>query len=248
VAKDKITDYSATNGSNTDVGGINIDEGCDPSVINNAIREVMTHLKEASAGTFPVEDTFTVGDPADLTKRVRLDAGNVTAGQTRVMGVQDRDMTLGITRGTSQATTSGTSIDFTSIPSWVRRITIAFTGVSLSGTNNIAVQIGDSGGLETTGYISSSSQLPNGAAIITANSTAGFIIAVAAAAAIVSGTMTLVNTTGDTWVASHTVKISTLTTSVGGGNMTLSATLDRLSIVMTGADSFDAGAINIFYE
>jgi len=51
VAKDKLTDYSATNASNTDVGGINIDEGMLPSAVNNSLRELMTHLKNFSDGT-----------------------------------------------------------------------------------------------------------------------------------------------------------------------------------------------------
>lgn len=52
MSKDKLTDYSATAGSNTDIGGINIDEGMLPSNVNNAIREQMSHLADAfGAGT-----------------------------------------------------------------------------------------------------------------------------------------------------------------------------------------------------
>lgn len=51
MSKDKLTDYSATNASNTDIGGINIDEGMLPSAVNNSIREMMTHLKEFASGT-----------------------------------------------------------------------------------------------------------------------------------------------------------------------------------------------------
>jgi len=58
-----------------------------------------------------------------------------------------------IVSGTA-ATVSGTSVDFTGIPSWVKRITVMFIGVSTSGTSNILVQLGDSGGVETTGYVS----------------------------------------------------------------------------------------------
>lgn len=96
MPKDKITEYSATNASNTDVGGTGILGTNFASNMDNAIREVMTHLKEMSTGTFPLEDTFTVGDPADLTKRVRLDAGLVTAGQTRVLQAPDVSGTLAL--------------------------------------------------------------------------------------------------------------------------------------------------------
>ena len=51
MAKTKISEYSATANSNTDVASINIDEGCAPSGINNAIRAVMGHLKDFQQGT-----------------------------------------------------------------------------------------------------------------------------------------------------------------------------------------------------
>ena len=94
MAKDKITDYSATNASNTDVGGIGILGSNTISNFDNAVREVMTHLAEVNAGTYPLADTFTLADPADLTKKVRIDAGNVTAGQTRVLAMPDQNVTV----------------------------------------------------------------------------------------------------------------------------------------------------------
>jgi hypothetical protein len=51
MPRSKISEYSATANSNTDVAGINVDEGCAPSGINNAIRAVMGHLKDFQAGT-----------------------------------------------------------------------------------------------------------------------------------------------------------------------------------------------------
>lgn len=104
MAKDKITDYSATAADNTDVGGVGIQGTNAISNIDNAAREIMSHLKETSAGTFPVEDTWTFGDPADLTKRVRLDAGGVTAGQTRVLTAPNFDGTIATLAGTETLT------------------------------------------------------------------------------------------------------------------------------------------------
>ena len=51
MAKDKLTDYDSTAANNTDIGGISIDEGMLPSNVNNALREVMSHLKDFAAGT-----------------------------------------------------------------------------------------------------------------------------------------------------------------------------------------------------
>ena len=61
MPKTKISEYSATNSSNTDIEGINIDEGCAPSGINNAIRELMVHLKEFQTGASGDAFTFAGG-------------------------------------------------------------------------------------------------------------------------------------------------------------------------------------------
>jgi len=153
-----------------------------------------------------------------------------------------------ITLGTAQASTSGTSIDFTGIPSWVKRITVMFQGVSTSGTSNKLVQIG-SGSVTTSGYISSGINYggtSNGSVV---SSTAGFIILSANVADTISGTLVLTNVSGNIWVSSHTVKTSTTFTAFGGGDITLSGTLDRVRITtVNGTDTFDAGSINILYE
>lgn len=51
MAKNSIPDYSATASLNTDIQSVNIDEGCAPSGINNAIRELMADIKDVDAGT-----------------------------------------------------------------------------------------------------------------------------------------------------------------------------------------------------
>jgi hypothetical protein len=153
-----------------------------------------------------------------------------------------------VERGTAVASTSGTSIDFTSLPSWVKRITVIFNGVSTSGTSQKLVQIGTSGGVEATGYISTSSLLGSGSGS-TASSTAGFLCNSASAAEIISAIFTIVNITGNTWVNSYTGKVSTSTACFGGGDKSLSGTLDRVRITtVNGTDTFDAGSINILYE
>lgn len=96
MAKDKISDYSATNASNTDIGGVNIQGSSTISKLDDGLREVMTHLAEMNAGTYPLHDTLTFADPADTTKKFRLDGGSVTAGQTRVLAVPDADGTIAL--------------------------------------------------------------------------------------------------------------------------------------------------------
>jgi hypothetical protein len=152
--------------------------------------------------------------------------------------------------GTEQATTSGTSIDFTGIPSWAKKIFVQFVGVSLSGTSNILIQIGDSGGLETTGYVSSSGAASDGNVLSVSSSTAGIIVRTANAANEIHGavTLTLEDASNFTWVASGNFVTSTVM-AMTAGSKSLSAALDRLSVTtVNGTDTFDAGAVNILYE
>jgi hypothetical protein len=153
---------------------------------------------------------------------------------------------------TAQASTSGTSIDFTSIPSWVKKITINFAGVSTSGTSNPIIQIGDSGGVEATGYLGASTALSNGATVNVLNYTTGYGVNSATAGNLLHGSITLsqLSASAFTWVASGSLSTSNsaalVTTS---GSKSLSAALDRVRITTAGGtDTFDAGSINILYE
>jgi hypothetical protein len=150
---------------------------------------------------------------------------------------------------TAVASTSGTSIDFTDIPSWVKKITVMFDGVSVSGTSPIQVQIGDSGGLEITGYSGAVVQHAS-AANNTTGFSAGFQIAqTGLAAGLEYGFLTLVNVTGNTWCAGGTINLSGQAMNSVAGAKTLSGTLTQVSITTVGgANTFDVGTINILYE
>ena len=154
----------------------------------------------------------------------------------------------GIASGTAMASTSGTSIDFTSIPSWVKRITVMFGAVSLSSTANILVQGGVGGVIDTTGYASSSTGT-TGSAGGTVSSTSGYIIRVGAAVGSTSGHMVLTLLSANQWISSHagTYDASSANT-MGGGTNTFSGTLDTIRITSTSTDTFDAGSVNILYE
>lgn len=151
-----------------------------------------------------------------------------------------------------QASTSGTSIDFTSIPAGAKRITVMFNGVSTSGTSDLLIQIGDSGGVENTGYLGSGVALADSSAVGVTSSTAGFLIRTLAATDVISGSvvLTLENSAAFTWtcmgVLSETTTPATYLTS---GRKSTSAALDRVRVTtVNGTDTFDAGAISISYE
>lgn len=151
--------------------------------------------------------------------------------------------------GTSVASTSGTSIDFTGIPSWVKRITVMFQGVSTNGTSNWIIQLGDSGGIETTGYLGAGAF--TGAATGGANYTAGFGINSANVVNVAHGSVIISKfASGNEWIASGNIALSSgaFVFSIGGSK-SLSDTLDRVRITtVNGTDTFDAGSINILYE
>lgn len=154
-----------------------------------------------------------------------------------------------IVSGTAVASTSGTSIDFTGIPSWVKRITVMFNGVSTNGTSGILVQIGNTT-FTTTGYNSAAAQTI-GSSTGVASSSAGFVIANDTATDTKNGQMVISLVGSNIYVSSHTTGNLTGRTIVntGGGSVTLSAVLDRVRITtVNGTDTFDAGSINILYE
>lgn len=158
-----------------------------------------------------------------------------------------------IVSGTAVASTSGTAIDFTGIPSWVKRITVMFSGVSTNGTSLLQIQLGDSGGVETTGYLSMSGARDVGGGALGASViTTGFVTQyIGAATSIFNGKLTLNNLSGNTWVGDGVGNNNTATAYVYfySGSKTLSDTLDRVRITTAnGTDTFDAGSINIMYE
>jgi hypothetical protein len=169
-----------------------------------------------------------------------VDSAEIVAG-----AVDPSHLSQKRTYGTAQATTSGTSAkSFTSIPSWAKRVVVMFNNVSLSSTDDILVQIGDSGGLETSSYVTSCSNSFTGA-----TSTTGFLVKLTNAAFAMSGTVTLDNIDGNTWVATTCGATNNATAAViGGGVKTLSDVLDRVSVLISGANSWDSGSVNIFYE
>ena len=161
-----------------------------------------------------------------------------------------------LTSATAQASTSGTFIDFTGIPSWVKRITVMLTGVSTNGTSFLQIQLGDSGGVETSGYAGTTGIQVGAYPGVAAgqNTTAGFQLEFqnSGASILRSGSVvfSLLNATTNMWVAqgmmNHETSTNLFTVT---GSKALSATLDRVRVTtVNGTDTFDAGTINILYE
>jgi predicted heme/steroid binding protein len=154
-----------------------------------------------------------------------------------------------ITQMTAVASTSGTSIDFTSIPSWAKRITVMLAGVSNTGSSQIYIQIG-SGSIVTSGYFSSCG-LACSAGVTGGTVTNGFILEVGSiyASSVRSGLAILTLLGDNTWVIASTIgSTGQIGSNTGGGHLALGGVLDRIRIATLTADTFDAGSINVMYE
>ena len=152
-----------------------------------------------------------------------------------------------LARATS-VTASGTSIDFTGIPSWVKRITVMFNNVSTTGTNNKLIQLIHSGGtVVSSGYRSAAARI-NDTGLLETASTAGFLINSVLSADDHYGSYVFTNLSGNIWTGVGSVTYdSGLITSCGG--VSIASTLTGIRITTTGGtDTFDTGSINILYE
>jgi hypothetical protein len=153
-----------------------------------------------------------------------------------------------IVRATAQASTSGTSIDFTGIPAWVERITVMFNGVSTNGSSTIRLQLGDAGGIETTGYAGTCTQI--GSTVSTAYSTSGFdSTGDTSSTQTRNGQFMFALLGSNTWSLIGAYNISSAFQYLFCGTKTLSDTLTQVRITtVNGTDTFDAGSVNIIYE
>jgi hypothetical protein len=153
-----------------------------------------------------------------------------------------------ITLDTAQ-TASGTAVDFTGIPSWVKRITVMMNGVSTSGSSDVIIQIG-SGSFSTSGYSSFGGFISSSGTNI-ATSSIGFLFNIAPSSPrICTGISTICNVNSNNWIQSALSSIATShAMNCSGSAPALSGALDRIRITMAnGTDTFDAGTINISYE
>lgn len=182
--------------------------------------------------------TITIAAPA--VAGVNTITAPVGTGTMAVMGASTNIVSTAVV-----PTTAGISIDFTSIPSWIKRITLNFNDVSTTGTSPYLVQIG-SGSIQITGYGGQSS---SGNAL-GPTSTAGFVVVSnLTAAAVFGGQIVLTKMPGNIWTQTGNTGASTILNTVSSGSVTLSGALDRLRLTtVAGTDTFDAGFVNIMYE
>jgi hypothetical protein len=216
------------------------------------IFHVGRRLKTTNSGG-TIYSTITASAYTSVTTiTVANDSGTLDAGLSAVfygiLSVTNTSAPAAGTLGSPQTTTSGSTKDF-SIPPWAKKITIIFSGVSVSGTS-LAVRIGDSGGVSATGYASQACHIGTGTSINTVTSATGLFFVLTAASSTVHGVMTLAleNSSSFIYVASGAFNDSGVSSGniIVSGSKTLSSILTTVQIFTGG--TFDAGEVNVFYQ
>jgi hypothetical protein len=202
---------------------------------------VISTISNTGSLTLPTSTDTIVGRATTDTLTNKTLTSPVIGGTPTGVGV--------LTSGTAVASTSGTSISFTALPSWVKRITIMLRSVSTSGTANPLFQLGTGSTTYTTsGYLGAGSSL-DASTVSTAAFTAGFGLNISNAANVIHGSIVITNIDSNIWVANGVFARSDANTTTTGGSISLGAALTAVRVTTSnGTDTFDAGSINILYE
>jgi hypothetical protein len=159
-----------------------------------------------------------------------------------------------IVQGTPTAS-SGTALTYSSLPTWVKRITISIASLQATG-GSIAplVQLSTSSTFKTSGYLGAIAASPNAVAPNAnnlANGFATYLPAVWSTSIVLHGTitLTLLNASTYLWTAAGNISRSDSSNSATmSGSVTLTGTLDGVRLFIDGTQTFTAGSINIIYE
>lgn len=209
-----------------------------------------TKLRHSSARSILGRSAATSGAPADIAAAndhevLRRSGTTIGFGQ-----LTPSSMTQWMTQGTS-VTASGTSVDFTSLPSWIKRVTVLLNGVSLSGTALLRFQLGISSGFVTTGYTTTSWSYDATFGDKIQQQSAGFEVYEFSPSAgdLYYGRIVFENITGNTWIGTGDLCQAATTIYKSSGSIALASALTQLRVTSSnGTDTFDAGTINIIYE
>jgi len=175
--------------------------------------------------------------------------GNSAVVFTGEVYISDAPLRTTLASGTANTSVSGgTVIVHSGIPTWAKRVTILYSGLSTNGTNPIVIQAG-SGTFKTTGYLGAAAVIEG-----TTGYTVGFGIGNSnvSNADLHHGTivLNLLNASANTWVAGGTAARSdAVEAGFTGGAVSLDGALDRIRLTTVGGtDLFDAGVTNIMWE
>ena len=215
---------------------------------------------------------FTLSVPSSPDGTIKLARGNSGATTADVLTVNASGAITGatisgaiinsstvnggsITSGTALAynwngLTTNTSLDFTGIPSWVKRITISVFNISYNGSDNGLIQLGVGSTPTTSGYNSVSNFLYGGNSSGQTSSTSGFIWYDLTSSYAMFGTYVFTKHSGNTWIGSSLISNNTGVnfSIISNGYITLSGDLGMVRVLGSLGGALDGGSINIMYE
>lgn len=195
-----------------------------------------------------------VSDPSGTSGKIQVagsdiitfNSGGIISGYGDA-SIGQAKLSEGLTVALEQASTAGSAISWPPIPTWVRRITLSYSDLSVSSTGIPMVCIGTGGIPETTGYKGTAF----GATATYINHSNGInLVGAVSAATIMHGSMviTRVSDVSNTWAFNGICGFSN-TNAMGysAGSKSLAGPLDKIEILVT-AGTFDGGVMNIMYE
>jgi len=239
-------------GTDVNIAGLTASSAVATDASKNLVSVTNTGTGSNVLATSPTITTATLAS-ANLTTALTLAGAAGNSGQVLTSAGSGLPTwvtpTGGFILGTPVATTSGTSIDFTGIPAGVKQIVISFNGVSTNGTSEKSIQLGDAGGIETSGYNCTSMRL-EGSGISPTSSTGGFEINSVLIGDTIIGSviLTLENSSTNAWAITGVLGDTSARLFTLAGRKPLSAVLDRVRLTTAGGvNTFDAGEINIAY-
>lgn len=250
-----IVRFDGTTGKLVQNSGITIADGASGTLSNTNSGDVTLNASVADIFGLTGQE-ITADDPAADRLVFWDDSAGKLTHLTAGSGLTITDTTItasgggGITLGTPVASTSGTTVSFTGIPSGTKRIVVMLDGVSLSGTDVVILQLGDSGGFETTSYESTGGVIVNGASSSVNTNTAGFHIRIGDAAVARTGcyVLELMDSSTNKWICHASGGDFNTQQWFSTGKKSLSAELTQVRLATNGANTFDAGSVNISYQ
>lgn len=204
------------------------------------------------AGSTVPDDSITTAKLADnavtIAKMAGITAGNLIAGDSSGDPAEETYLkwveytSIDLTNSGSDDTSTWT---WTGIPSSATALKLVISGMGSSTTGAYAITLGDSGGLETSGYDSGTRSITG--TVSDDSSTSDYILTVSGGAAWVwQGSVNINKRTGNEWIADYSLHSPANSANVGGGSKTLSGVLTQLSLFVS-SGTFDDGNATLWY-